>query len=821
MKDILVFLTMSFIFLNCTINPTILEENTPDGLYGNLILKNGEPAKDAIVKVYRNKSKSDFFTTHLKKTVLYDTLLVDSALTNNEGRYLFEDLPNGVYNISSIFSLNKDTLCSINLNLIHDSVTYAGIDTLYQPGYINGQVSFSKNDRSGVLIYIPGTSYLSHTDKDGKFNISNIPIFQFYTIAYSYPKYLLVKDSNITVTSNDTTFLNIKILTRDPNSLVPPPNKIHIHYDSILGAVSLSWNRIIHPNFSGYLVYRKDSLLLTKFPKLISGDSLVTDTTFNDFIFKEFSDTNPTIFQYHIKSQDNKNNQSDYSDPVFIKTYPPQGPDNPFPKDGDTGVNYILNLVWSPISTNAKKTAKYTVFLDTINPPQKIVAKDIRDTSILVSQLYNDKYYYWSVYSSTHSIRARSNIWHFKTFKNVINWKLNLSDDIQIHTSPIIDQDGTISIACDSKLSYTSTNTYAINPNGTIKWESNAKAYYDLILSNEGTIYFAEPWVNNNPSYFYALGSDGSIIWKYLLPNWGLFYGIVNYNNTSLTHDGNIITSLNGTLLCINSKGGLEWELPFLPLNIYPIVGLIGPSISLDGTIYIHTVLQKSNLSKLFAISPDGKIKWDILLNDTESSTPSFLPIIGRDGTIYVCFNRQNKLELAAITPDGSKKWATELSNISIKNIIIGKDETIYVLCPSVVNSVLYAIDLNGNKKWELEFKNLKFSNISLGKDETIYAAYSTLDTVNDNRIIKLIGINTNKIKTWECPLELLPKNNEIYDLYLTIGNCNVIYVCASYRNNYNKTTGTLYSITTRCDGLADSPWPMYRHDPQHTGRQH
>ncbi len=105
-----------------------------------------------------------------------------------------------------------------------------------------------------------------------------------------------------------------------------------------------------------------------------------------------------------------------------------------------------------------------------------------------------------------------------------------------------------------------------------------------------------------------------------------------------------------------------------------------------------------------------------------------------------------------------------------------------------------------------------------MGRDKTIYTSFSTR---NDSlkTIIKLIGINTDGIKKWEYPLELPSHIIEISELNLTIDRNGVIYICTSL--GFTQITGVLYAVTTGCGGLADTPWPMYRHDPQHTGRQH
>ena len=115
----------------------------------------------------------------------------------------------------------------------------------------------------------------------------------------------------------------------------------------------------------------------------------------------------------------------------------------------------------------------------------------------------------------------------------------------------------------------------------------------------------------------------------------------------------------------------LEWS--------YPLTWGGGslPSIAPDGTIYFG----KSN--HLYAITPDGTLKWTYQTGDKVYSSPG----IGADGTIYVG-SMDNKLH--AINPDGTPKWTYMVGNdIMYSSPAIGADGTVFV---GTDDNKLYAI---------------------------------------------------------------------------------------------------------------------------------
>jgi outer membrane protein assembly factor BamB len=161
------------------------------------------------------------------------------------------------------------------------------------------------------------------------------------------------------------------------------------------------------------------------------------------------------------------------------------------------------------------------------------------------------------------------------------------------------------------------------------------------------------------------------------------------------------------------------------------------PALGPDGTVYAGTLE-----GRLFAVTPGGAKKWDVLLGGGLESSPAVAP----DGTVYV-----GSLDgkLYAITPGGSPKWNFSTGN-PVRSPAVDSDGTVYATSHY---DNLYAVTPGGAKKWVFGMKG---------------------------------------------------------GFFPTIGPDGVIYIC-DYSN--------LYALRTTCRGPARSSWPMFLHDPQHTGR--
>lgn len=202
-------------------------------------------------------------------------------------------------------------------------------------------------------------------------------------------------------------------------------------------------------------------------------------------------------------------------------------------------------------------------------------------------------------------------------------------------SSPVIGPEGTLYCR---RYSGSSVTLLALDSDGSVEWEYDlgGESMSSPAIGSDGTLYFGVYVYNSSTGtdtlYFYALGPDTVLQWKYTLV------------------DGLFITS---------------------------------PVIDVDGTIYVSV---RENDEYLYALSPEGTLKWKCELDISSSSTPA----IGSDGTIYV---GNNNGYLYAIGRDGTLKLEYRIAKgeflSNINSPVIASDGTIYF---SAGNGYIYAI---------------------------------------------------------------------------------------------------------------------------------
>lgn len=272
-------------------------------------------------------------------------------------------------------------------------------------------------------------------------------------------------------------------------------------------------------------------------------------------------------------------------------------------------------------------------------------------------------------------------------------WEFNAKGE---SLSPAIAIDGTIYIGAIPAL-------YAINPDGIEKWEFDAGEWnfgYPPAIATDGTIY-----IPSLDGKLYAINPDGTKKWAFHTTESDRDL----YSSPAIGYDGTIYTGTADYLYAINPNGKKIWG-----FNVQNGIGS-SPAIGPDGTIYVG-----SGMGKLYAIKPNGVLKWAFLPFLGESS-----PAIAHDGTIYIG-SRDNKFY--AINPDGSKKWSLS-TNGEVGSPSIDANGIIYFAS----RDGLTAVNPDGTKKWtcsevgsSLTGKDgtLEVGTPVIGRDGTIYAIY-------------------------------------------------------------------------------------------------
>jgi len=375
------------------------------------------------------------------------------------------------------------------------------------------------------------------------------------------------------------------------------------------------------------------------------------------------------------------------------------------------------------------------------------------------------------------------------------------------YSSPAIGDDGTIYVTNEGTAT---RGLYAINPDGTLKWSylkgMPTVGVWDImsspVLGPDGTIY-----MQNERSNLYAVNPNGSLKWN----TTNLFTSLaVGLPTPSVGSDGTIYIGAD-SIYAFNPDGTLKWR-----SNIINYVGSStfrsGSAIAADGTIYIGgsgyfgDFPTNYGSTAIFAINPDGTVKWQYLMKDNSWIFSS--PAIGADGSIYLgvetgAADTDNNY-VYAMNPDGTLKWryVVEGGRTIRSSPAIGSDGTIYIGTKAgpVVNAVFLALNPDGTLKWFFpidEFAADIYCSPTIGANGIIYFGAETgfLYAMNPDGTLAW-KYSTNNGINWSSPA--IASDGTIY-----IGNND----------------GKLFAIGSNSLGLANTPWPRVHHDNKNTGR--
>lgn len=329
-----------------------------------------------------------------------------------------------------------------------------------------------------------------------------------------------------------------------------------------------------------------------------------------------------------------------------------------------------------------------------------------------------------------------------------------------IWSSPALNSDGTVYIAIDDGA------LYALNSDGSYKWHYGDPWFSESspAVGSDGTIYAGRSFG------LQALNPDGSEKW-FLSPG-----GTCN-SSPAIDSDGTIyIGGTSGNLYAVHPDGTEKWSLA-LGDNVYS-----SPTIGYDDTIYVGSADHS-----LYAITKDGTVKWSFATGNYIASSPA----IGFDGTIYV---GSWDTKLYALYPDGTERWSFTTGSWIDSSPSIASDGTIYV---GSQDNKLYALNPDGTEQWSFETGNSIVSSPAIGADGTIFVG--SYDK-------KLYAINPDGTEKWSFTTSDLIHSSPV------IGPDGTVYV--------SSINGNVYAVYDDCGGPGNTPWSMFRNNPEHTGLQ-
>jgi outer membrane protein assembly factor BamB len=305
--------------------------------------------------------------------------------------------------------------------------------------------------------------------------------------------------------------------------------------------------------------------------------------------------------------------------------------------------------------------------------------------------------------------------------------------------------------------------------------------YSSPAIAPDGTIYFGNGGLNVGVGALIALDPNGHLKWQHPFTK-AIFTPAVGPDGTVYVQD------LSSSLYAINPDGTLKWS--FL-LNAPSTIGQAAPAIDSDGTLFIGG-------DALYAVNPDGTRKWRY------PGSASILPIrsspaIATDGTIILGGNPNGITPVVwAINPDGSLKWQASLTDsaasaaglavFTFSSPGIGSDGTIYIGAePQTGGSraFVFAINPDGSQKWEYivtGFRPIR-SSPAIGPDGTIYVA-TTANAPSTAAMLALLPGGTLK---WSYQVQNVHSSPDDVWCSPAVGSNGAIYFGAA--------TGFVYAL--------------------------
>ena len=255
-------------------------------------------------------------------------------------------------------------------------------------------------------------------------------------------------------------------------------------------------------------------------------------------------------------------------------------------------------------------------------------------------------------------------------------WQFDTHAGVQ--APPAIGLDGTIYIGSgDGRF-------YALAPDGTEKWhfQTGNTIQGAAALGADGTVY-----VNSRDGNLYALSQKGTEKWHYTSGEY--------YNDMSpvIGPDATIYIGVGSKIHALDSEGNELWDQEVGVVgspsgNISVVIGPVGRLYATSG----------GDGMRMVAFTHEGKRLWSFPFGAPTAMTFPPSPAIGADGTIYIATSDSY---LYAINPDGSLKWKTATARTQ-SSPALSSDGKIYL--NSDWDFRLLCYDLQGVFQWEYLF---------------------------------------------------------------------------------------------------------------------
>jgi hypothetical protein len=207
-----------------------------------------------------------------------------------------------------------------------------------------------------------------------------------------------------------------------------------------------------------------------------------------------------------------------------------------------------------------------------------------------------------------------------------------------IWAPPVIARDHSIYVLAYYN-NQTTTGIFAFGRDGKAKWQyqNGHLNYYNLTLGRDGTIYATDSWGLPQPNHLLALNPDSTLKWQ----SQGYYH-----NSPVIGRDGTIYLSGNGYLYALNPNGTEKWS------NGHAVTI---PALGKDGTIFAGYYQSYPISVGLEALNPDGTTKWQCPFGESVRGRPVIAPdgtvYLSGVGKLYAVNSSCGGLDSAAPWP--------------------------------------------------------------------------------------------------------------------------------------------------------------------------
>jgi outer membrane protein assembly factor BamB/Flp pilus assembly protein TadD len=344
-------------------------------------------------------------------------------------------------------------------------------------------------------------------------------------------------------------------------------------------------------------------------------------------------------------------------------------------------------------------------------------------------------------------------------------WEFKTQGDVS--SSPAIGIDGIVYCTSEDR------KVYALDgKTGKKIWEFEASSLMKSspAIGSDGTVY-----VGSLFGYLHALdGKTGAKKWA---------KRISTYSSCAIGVDDLLyIGSEDGHLHVFDCKTGvIKWK--------YRTGDWIRSSPVIGGSGEVYFV---SYNNKVYSLDKSKPFKiWEHDLPIMGKVGGSFA--VAYDGTLY--FGATSKRIYALSGKTGELEWEFETEDWVSSSPAIGTDGTVYV---GSNDGRMYALDgTTGVRKWMYQTEGSVVSSPALGDNEVVY--FGSIDDY-----FYALDSKTGAVK-WVFRTDGDVSSSPV------LSEDGMIY--------FGSDDNWIYALKTSSKGPANSSWPMYRQNPQHTGR--